>query len=100
MKISVESHPAASGESPPGDLSTQPNIARFIRKLPANARSTVQTFRLPNGGGAVQGRSLGRVPGSSAVYEKQIDALGDTISVSKTTYDPAGNIVHVKDKMQ
>jgi len=41
----------------------------------------------------------GKVPGSSAIYEKQIDAAGKTTQYTKTTYDPAGDIVHVKDKL-
>jgi hypothetical protein len=53
----------------------------------------------PNDGVAVRATSPGRVPGSSAVYEKQIDAAGNTVEYTKTTYDPAGNIVHVKDKL-
>ena len=75
------------------------NIARFEKKLPANARDGVGVRPLPNDGVAVQATSPGRVPGSSAVYEKQIDAAGSTVQYSKTTYDPAGNIVHVKDKI-
>ncbi|VTU29148.1 Cell wall-associated polypeptide CWBP200 [Variovorax sp. PBS-H4] len=75
------------------------NIARFEKKLPANAKDGVGVRPLPNEGVAVQATSPGRVPGSSAVYEKQIDAAGTTVQYSKTTYDPAGNIVHVKDKI-
>ena len=75
------------------------NIRRFEKKLPANAKDSVSVKQLPNGGVAVQGISPGRVPGSSAVYEKQIDAAGNTIQATKTTYDPGGNIVHVKDKL-
>ncbi len=41
----------------------------------------------------------GRVPGSFATYEKQIDSAGTTIQFTKTTVDPAGKIVHVKSKM-
>jgi hypothetical protein len=47
----------------------------------------------------VQATSPGKVPGSKAVYEKQIDVTGKTTQYTKTTYDPAGNIVHVKDKI-
>lgn len=47
----------------------------------------------------MQATSPGRVPGSRAVYEKQIDASGKTNQYTKTTYDPQGNIVHVKDKL-
>ena len=75
------------------------NIGRFEKKLPANAKESLSVKPLPNEGVAIQATSPGRVPGSSAVYEKQIDAAGKTIQATKTTYDPAGNIVHVKDKL-
>lgn len=75
------------------------NIKRFADKVPANAKDNIVTRALPNEGVAVQATSPGRVPGSSAVYEKQIDASGKTVQYTKTTYDPNGNIVHVKDKI-
>ena len=75
------------------------NINRFQKKIPANAKENIQTHQLPNDGVAVQATSPGRVPGSKAVYEKQIDAAGKTTQYTKTTYDPQGNIVHVKDKI-
>lgn len=75
------------------------NIERFMGKVPANAKESLTVKALPNEGVAAQAVSLGRVPGSLAVYEKQIDATGKTIQYTKTTYDPAGNIVHVKDKI-
>jgi len=75
------------------------NVERFTKKLPANAKDNVSLQSLPNSSVAAQAVSPGRVPGSSAVYEKQIDAAGTTIQYTKTTYDPAGNIVHVKDKI-
>jgi RHS repeat-associated protein len=75
------------------------NVERFMGKVPANAKESLTVRALPNEGFAAQAVSPGRVPGSSAVYEKQIDATGKTIQYTKTTYDPAGNIVHVKDKI-
>jgi hypothetical protein len=39
------------------------------------------------------------VPGSKAVYEKTIDANGKTVGYEKTTYDPSGETVHIKDKL-
>jgi RHS repeat-associated protein len=75
------------------------NVERFIGKVPANAKESLTVRALPNEGIAAQAVSPGRVLGSSAVYEKQIDATGKTIQYTKTTYDPAGNIVHVKDKI-
>ena len=74
-------------------------MTRFTNKLPVNAKDNVIIRALPNGGVAAQGTSPGRVPGSSAVYEKQIDASGRTNQYTKTVYDPAGNIINVKDKI-
>lgn len=36
----------------------------------------------------------GNVPGSKAIYYKEIDSYGNTIRVYKETYDSAGNLVH------
>ncbi len=77
----------------------QKNIKRFTKKVPANAKGNIEQHALPDGGVAVQATSPGKVPGSKAVYEKQIDSSGTTIQATKTTYDPKGNIVHVKDKL-
>ncbi|HVS54524.1 MAG TPA: RHS repeat-associated core domain-containing protein [Opitutaceae bacterium] len=74
------------------------NVARFEKSLPGVPEPTV-VRPLPNGGVAAQANVPGRVPGSFATYEKQIDAAGKTIQYTKTTVDPAGNIVHVKDKI-
>ncbi|MEJ1334502.1 MAG: hypothetical protein RPU37_00490 [Candidatus Sedimenticola sp. (ex Thyasira tokunagai)] len=98
------SYDGASG-SPVATKSVTPNTAqlkninRFQKKIPANAKENIQTHRLPSDGIAVQATSPGRVPGSKAVYEKQINAPGKTTQYTKTTYDPQGNIVHVKDKI-
>ncbi|KKO46415.1 hypothetical protein WG68_06530 [Arsukibacterium ikkense] len=75
------------------------NIKRFIQKAPANAKTSIEQKSLPNDGVAVQATSPGNVPGSKAVYEKQIDSNGNTVQYTKTTYDPDGEIVHVKDKI-
>ncbi|MES2117757.1 MAG: hypothetical protein V4578_21515 [Pseudomonadota bacterium] len=80
-------------------LAQAANIARFAGKLPANARSTMQFRPLPNGGIAAQATSAGRVTGSFAVYEKQIDENGNSVQFTKTTYDPFGTIINVKDKI-
>ncbi|MBI3564673.1 MAG: hypothetical protein HY079_05705 [Elusimicrobia bacterium] len=75
------------------------NLIRFERKLPANAGPTY-IYDLPSGGKAFQAESAAsKIPGSYATYEKQVDALGNTIQYTKTTYDPLGKIVHVKDKL-
>jgi hypothetical protein len=74
------------------------NLTRFEKSLPGVPEPTVLR-PLPNGGVAAQANVPGRVPGSFATYEKQIDSAGKTIQFTKTTVDPAGNIIHVKDKI-
>jgi hypothetical protein len=94
--------PAVEGEAPAAAeaLTGQQaaNLARFESKLPSAAGETA-IHDLPGGGKAFQATVPGRVPGSAAVYEKQVDAAGKTLQYTKTTTDPAGNIVHVKDKI-
>ena len=74
------------------------NLARFEKKLPVGAQDTA-IYGLPSGGRAFVADVPGRVPGSKAVYEKQVNLKGETVQYTKTTIDPAGNIVHVKDKI-
>jgi hypothetical protein len=74
------------------------NLARFEKKLPTGAGPT-SVHELPGGGKAFQTDVPGRVPGSKAIYEKQVGTAGDTLQYTKTTIDPAGNVVHVKDKI-
>jgi len=74
------------------------NVQRF--KLP-NGAGTTTVRELPGGGRVFQASVPARdVAGSYAVYEKQIDAAGKTLELTKTTYDPMGRIVHVKDKIR
>ena len=40
----------------------------------------------------------GNVPGSKAIYVKEIDSKGKTLKVYKDTYDPQGNLIQRKDK--
>ncbi len=57
----------------------QRSLGKFIDKIPANSRENVELRNLPNSGVAAQATSPGRVPGSKAVYEKQIDSTGSTV---------------------
>ena len=75
------------------------NLGRFEKKLPANASPT-KVFDLPNGGKAFQADSASKnIPGSFAQYEKQVDAAGNTLQYTKTTFGPNGDVIHVKDKI-
>ena len=52
----------------------------------------------PNGNFMVQMTKPGNVPGSKAIYFKEISPEGVTLRVFKVTFDPKGNIVHTKQK--
>jgi len=73
------------------------NLKRFIKKIPANVKK-ITIKNLPKGEKSFRAESAGKVLGSKAIYEKQIDVNGNTISYTKTTYDPFGKVVHQKDK--
>ncbi len=75
----------------------QQNFKRFLKKLPANARSSAQILKTKNGF-AFTGVSPGEVPGSKAIYTKFVNENGITTKYLKTTIDPQGNIVHIKQK--
>jgi hypothetical protein len=81
------------------DLSVEQmtNLKRYEKRLPASAEET-QIRRLPGGSAEYSAKVPGRVPGSYAVYTKTVDSTGETISYTKTTYAPDGEIVHRKDK--
>ena len=61
--------------------------------------NSFSVYQTPDGEYVATMVNPGRVPGSYAVYTKHVDANGNTIGAYKTTFDPSGEIVHVKDKM-
>jgi len=76
------------------------NLERFEKNLPNGAGSTI-VRELPDGGKAFQSIVPARnIPGSYAVYEKQVDAKGVTLEFTKTTVAPDATIIHVKDKIR
>lgn len=92
-----EEEPQKSGDSSNSlNEAQQKKLADFQKNLPKSAdRVTVRD--LPNGGKALQADVPARnIPGSFARYEKQIDAMGNTTSFTKTTFGPDGRIIHVR----
>ena len=69
-------------------------------RVPANARGSMTVSKAGIGLYKIEATSLGRVPGSRAVYTKIVNNKGETMQMYKTTYDNKGNIPHVKDKMK
>ncbi|MBR6692655.1 MAG: hypothetical protein IKL61_01750 [Clostridia bacterium] len=45
-----------------------------------------------------QSKKPGNVPGSYAIYYKEVDSNGKTVRVYKDTYDNKGNLIHRKNK--
>ena len=73
------------------------NFNRFAKSLPKTA-TNFSIFDLPNGGKAFQAIiPASEIPGSFAIYEKQIDAAGKTLQMTKTTIDAEGKVVHIRD---
>lgn len=77
----------------------QKNFARFVKKIPANSKSSAAIEAIEGGGYRFSATSSGEVPGSKAIYQKTVDAGGNTTGYLKTTVDPKGQIVHVKNKI-
>lgn len=73
------------------------NLARFEKKLPTG-NTGVAVDQLDDE--VVFTASVpGNVPGSQAVYQKTVDALGETTSYLKTTFSPRNDVIHIKDKL-
>lgn len=82
------------------DLNTaqQQNLKRFIKRLPANSQK-YQIRTLGNGNVQISAESPGKVPGSKALYVKEVDGTGTTVKMYKVTTDNQGNFVHNKNKL-
>ena len=74
------------------------NYNRFVSKIPANSKASSSFQLLDNGNYLFQATSPGKVPGSSALYQKWVNAQGETFKMLKTTFAPDGSIIHIKPK--
>jgi hypothetical protein len=78
-----------------------PNAQAGVRSFFRKSSNSYRDFRVEtsgNGNFMVRMTKPGNVPGSKAVYHKEIDVAGNTVGVFKRTYDPNGNLIHVKNK--
>ena len=75
------------------------NFKRFISKIPANSKTNATWRVLDDGNYLFQTISPGKVPGSTALYEKIVSPQGETLKMIKTTFSPQGDIIHVKSKL-
>nr|WP_314247801.1 RHS repeat-associated core domain-containing protein [Capnocytophaga leadbetteri] len=75
------------------------NFKRFISKIPANSKTNATWRVLDDGNYLFQTISPGKVPGSTALYQKIVSPQGETLKMIKTTFSPQGDIIHVKSKL-
>ena len=75
------------------------NFKRFISKIPANSKTNATWRVLDDGNYLFQTISPGKVPGSTALYQKIVSPQGETLKMIKTTSSPQGDIIHVKSKL-
>lgn len=72
--------------------------AKSFFKGGSNHYNKFSVEKLSDGNYQIKMENPGKVPGSKAVYYKVVDPEGHTVRVYKETYDPNGNLVHVKEK--
>ena len=94
-----------SGTSKSSALGSVPSLPKEIQgsaksffKGGSNHYDKFSVEKLSDGNYQIKMENPGRVPGSKAVYYKIVDQDGHTVRVYKETYDPNGNLVHVKEK--
>ena len=75
----------------------QPKVKNFF-KGGSNGYVDFSVEEISGGSYIVKMTKPGNIPGSMAIYYKVIDANGNTKRVYKETYDPKGNLLHIKDK--
>jgi hypothetical protein len=62
-------------------------------------RTAVSCEQLPDKTAHFRAEVPGRVPGSKAIHDKYVTPAGETREAFKMTIDPAGRVVHVKNKL-
>lgn len=71
---------------------------RFISKKTTNFYKDYKITKKENGNYLLQSTKPGNVPGSKAIYYKEISTDGNTLYSYKNTYDQFGKFVHRKYK--
>ncbi len=91
---------------------TKASAIKLTSSLPENTQKPVKDFfkggsnkynnfnveKLDNGNTLAKMEKPGNVPGSKAIYYKEINPEGKTIKVYKETYAPDGSLIHTKEK--
>ncbi len=96
-KLSANTKSSALGSI--GDLPSL--IQKTVRDFFKGGSSKYNSFgvnQMSNGNTLIKMEKPGNVPGSRAVYYKEVDPYGKTIRVYKETYGPDGKLIHTKEK--
>ena len=75
----------------------QSSYTKFVKDTTTSKYTDYKIIHSGNGY-IYQSKKPGNVPGSYAIYYKEVDSNGKTIRVYKDTYDNKGNLVHRKNK--
>lgn len=75
----------------------QKNVKDFFKGA-SNKYNIFSVEQKSNGNIIVRMEKPGNVPGSKAIYFKEISPKGRTIRVYKETYGPDGKLIHTKEK--
>ena len=95
--LSAESKSSALNKTKSLPNKIQSSYTKYVKDTTTSKYTDYKITK--NGSGYIyQSKKPGNVPGSYAIYYKEVDASGKTIKVYKDTYDNKGNLVHRKNK--
>ena len=80
--------------------SIRENAKGFFKDKTTNKYTNYIVEQTPDGNYMMQATKPGDVPGSKAIYYKKVSPNGETLDMYKETFDPAGNLVHNKNKIK
>lgn len=72
-------------------------VKKFIDKS-SNRYTEYKVLHNKNNTYTIYMTKPGDVPGSKAIYHKQLSSDGEVIRVYKSTYGPDGKLIHIKEK--
>ncbi|MDQ2088238.1 hypothetical protein RBH29_17580, partial [Herbivorax sp. ANBcel31] len=75
------------------------SATKFFKDKATNKYTDFIVEKLTGGNYMLKMTKPGNVPGSKAIYYKKVSPCGKTLDVFKETYDPSGNLVHNKNKI-
>lgn len=78
----------------------QDSVTKFFKEKATNKYTDFIVEKSSEGNYIMKMTKPGDVPGSKAIYYKKITPDGKTLDVFKESFDPAGNLIHNKNKIK